>query len=82
MKYFLIGAFATGFLLYGIALVYGATGGELLVLGHRGEGGRAPAASRLFFLGEYFILIALASRSPPCRSTCGPPTPTRARRRR
>lgn len=26
MKYFLVGAFATGFLLYGIALVYGATG--------------------------------------------------------
>ena len=26
LKYFLIGAFATGFLLYGIALVYGATG--------------------------------------------------------
>ncbi|MCC6847976.1 MAG: NADH-quinone oxidoreductase subunit N [Deltaproteobacteria bacterium] len=26
MKYFLLGAFATGFLLYGIALVYGATG--------------------------------------------------------
>jgi NADH-quinone oxidoreductase subunit N len=26
MKYFLLGAFATGFLLYGIALLYGATG--------------------------------------------------------
>ncbi len=26
MKYFIIGAFATGFLLYGIALIYGATG--------------------------------------------------------
>ena len=26
MKYFLIGSFATGFLLYGIALIYGATG--------------------------------------------------------
>ena len=26
LKYFLIGAFASGFLLYGIALVYGATG--------------------------------------------------------
>jgi NADH-quinone oxidoreductase subunit N len=26
MKYFLLGAFSTGFLLYGIALVYGATG--------------------------------------------------------
>src|SRR5688572_21570992 len=27
LKYFLLGAFSTGFLLYGIALVYGATGG-------------------------------------------------------
>jgi NADH-quinone oxidoreductase subunit N len=26
MKYFLLGAFATGFLLYGVALIYGATG--------------------------------------------------------
>src|SRR5262249_54748299 len=26
LKYFLLGSFATGFLLYGIALVYGATG--------------------------------------------------------
>ena len=26
MKYFLMGAYATGFLLYGIALIYGATG--------------------------------------------------------
>ena len=26
IKYFLLGAFSTGFLLYGIALVYGATG--------------------------------------------------------
>lgn len=29
LKYFLMGAFATGFLLYGIALIYGATGGEM-----------------------------------------------------
>jgi NADH-quinone oxidoreductase subunit N len=30
MKYFLLGAFATGFLLYGIALLYGATGSTRL----------------------------------------------------
>ena len=29
MKYFLMGAFATGFLLYGIALIYGATGSRI-----------------------------------------------------
>jgi NADH-quinone oxidoreductase subunit N len=32
LKYFLVGAFASGFLLYGIALVYGATGSTNLVL--------------------------------------------------
>src|SRR3972149_1055830 len=31
MKYFLMGAFSTGFLLYGIALIYGATGQTNLV---------------------------------------------------
>jgi NADH-quinone oxidoreductase subunit N len=32
LKYFLIGAFASGFLLYGIALIYGSTGSTNLVL--------------------------------------------------
>jgi len=32
LKYFLLGAFASGFLLYGIALVYGATGTTILGL--------------------------------------------------
>ena len=35
LKYFLIGAFASGFLLYGIALVYGATGTTNLVADRR-----------------------------------------------
>jgi NADH-quinone oxidoreductase subunit N len=36
LKYFLLGAFATGFLLYGIALIYGATGAtNLMVIGQR-----------------------------------------------
>jgi NADH-quinone oxidoreductase subunit N len=36
LKYFLLGAFSTGFLLYGIALVYGATGStNLAVIGER-----------------------------------------------
>lgn len=32
MKYFLIGSFATGFLLYGIALLYGASGSTKLIV--------------------------------------------------
>ena len=40
LKYFLLGAFATGFLLYGVALVFGATGTT-------GLGGFPPAAGAL-----------------------------------
>jgi NADH-quinone oxidoreductase subunit N len=59
MKYFLMGAFATGFLVYGIALVYGATGGELLYSGIAAHA-REASGQPIFYLGEYFILIALA----------------------
>ena len=47
LKYFLLGAFATGFLLFGIALLYGATGSTTLAAdrqGHRPRVGRAAAA--------------------------------------
>jgi NADH-quinone oxidoreductase subunit N len=58
MKYFLMGAFATGFLVYGIAMVYGATGGEFL---YASIASHTPSASGkpIFYLGEYFILVAL-----------------------
>jgi len=58
MKYFLMGAFATGFLVYGIALVYGATGGEFTYAGIAAKTGEAHKMP-IFYLGEYFILIAL-----------------------
>jgi NADH-quinone oxidoreductase subunit N len=59
IKYFLMGAFATGFLVYGMAMVYGTTGGEL---GYAGIAAKVGTASKspLFYLGEYFILVALA----------------------
>jgi NADH-quinone oxidoreductase subunit N len=58
MKYFLIGAFATGFLVYGMALVYGTTGGAL---SYTAIAAKVPEASKtpVFLFGEYFILIAL-----------------------
>jgi NADH-quinone oxidoreductase subunit N len=59
MKYFLMGAFATSFLVYGMALVYGTTGGELSYAGIAAKATQA-AKSPLFYLGEYFILVALA----------------------
>ncbi len=49
LKYFLIGAFASGFLLYGIALVYGATGTTNLALASAPSSatGALPADGRL-----------------------------------
>jgi NADH-quinone oxidoreductase subunit N len=58
LKYFLLGAFATGFLVYGSALVYGTTGGQM---SYAGIAGRATEAAKdpLFLIGFYFILIAM-----------------------
>ena len=58
LKYFLMGAMATGFFVYGLALVYGTTGGELAfsaIAKRAGEAGGNP----LFIVGVYLILAAL-----------------------
>jgi NADH-quinone oxidoreductase subunit N len=62
MKYFLMGAFATSFLVYGIAMIYGTTGGEMSYAGIGAKVTAVNGATRmpLFFLGEYFVLVALA----------------------
>lgn len=52
LKYFLLGAFSTGFLLYGMALIYGATG--TLSLPEIG----AAASSNLLFLTGGGLLLA------------------------
>ena len=58
LKYFLLGAFATGFLLYGIALVYGATGTTNLL---RIASGRPNESMRLWYsVGFGLLLIGLA----------------------
>ena len=56
MKYFLTGAFATGFLLYGIALVYGMSGTTNLA--EIGAKGQALAGKPLFLIGEMLLLVA------------------------
>jgi NADH-quinone oxidoreductase subunit N len=58
LKYFLLGAFATGFLVYGSALVYGTTGGGLT---YAAIAAKVQEASRqpIFLIGFYFILIAM-----------------------
>ncbi len=58
LKYFLLGAFATGFLLYGISLVYGASGttnlAEIL------DKFSSISANPLLWIGSALILIGLS----------------------
>jgi len=54
MKYFLLGSFATAFFLYGIALVYGASGSTNLA-----QLAEADAHSSLLRLGLTLILVGL-----------------------
>lgn len=54
LKYFLLGAFASGFLLYGIALLYGAVGDtRLAAIG-------AATAGPLYLVGVALLLVGLA----------------------
>lgn len=58
LKYLLLGAFATGFLVYGTALLYGTSGG---MLDYAGLAARAPqvAGQPLFTMGVYFVLAGV-----------------------
>ncbi len=58
LKYFLMGAMATGFFVYGMALVYGTTGGQLSFAGIAAVAGTA-GANPLFIVGGYLVLVAL-----------------------
>ena len=60
LKYFLLGAFSTGFLLYGIALVYGATGStNLAVIGARIPG-YALMHQGILLVGTGLLLVGFA----------------------
>lgn len=55
-KYFLMGAFASGFLLFGIALIYGAVGSfEIAKISQYVQSGNAGA---LFYTGMMMMLVA------------------------
>jgi NADH-quinone oxidoreductase subunit N len=63
VKYFLLGSFATAFLLYGIALIYGATGSTSLsairqALEHGKPGLLVGTAAALMFVGFAFKVSA------------------------
>ena len=59
-KYLIMGAFATGFLLFGVALIYGATGSfdlseiKIFILSHQGN--MAP----IFYAGVLLMLVGMA----------------------
>jgi len=55
MKYFLLGAFASGFLVYGIALVFGATGTTNLA----GIAGELSGGAGLLLVGAVLVLVGL-----------------------
>lgn len=61
IKYFLMGAFATGFLLLGIALVYGSSGSFDLYKVY--EFGIANTKDLMFKMGAILILCALAFKT-------------------
>jgi NADH-quinone oxidoreductase subunit N len=61
LKYFLLGAFATGFLLYGIALIYGAVGTTNLTMIRNVFA--VVSTNILFVIGAGFILIGLAFKA-------------------
>jgi NADH-quinone oxidoreductase subunit N len=60
LKYFLMGAFSTGFLLFGITLIYGATGSfDLTVINHYLVN-NYKEISPLFYPGVILIMIGLS----------------------
>jgi NADH-quinone oxidoreductase subunit N len=60
LKYFLLGAFSTAFLLYGIALIYGATGStNLAVIGGR-IGALSLGDSPMLMVGIALLLVGFA----------------------
>jgi NADH-quinone oxidoreductase subunit N len=65
LKYFLLGSFATGFFLYGVALIYGATGStNIATIAHELGKGNVPAIAYLA-LGLMFIGMGFKVASVP-----------------
>lgn len=60
IKYFVLGALASGFLLYGMSMLYGGTGTLDLALIARAMGGGLPANTTVMVFGLVFIVAGLA----------------------
>ncbi|MGH7718627.1 MAG: NADH-quinone oxidoreductase subunit N [Gemmatimonadaceae bacterium] len=59
LKYFLLGAFSTGFLLYGMALVYGATGATGFAEIGRSIAASGTAGNPMLLIGMALLLVGL-----------------------
>ncbi len=60
LKYFVLGSFSSAFLLYGIAMIYGATGSTNLIQIKDFMAEVIPVQNGLLLLGLAFILVGLA----------------------
>jgi len=70
MKYFVLGSLASGMLLYGMSLIYGATGSlDLAVISQNMAGGAGD--SMILAFGLVFIVIGISFKMAWCLSTCG-----------
>ena len=63
LKYFLLGAFASGFLVYGIALLYGATGTTGLAALGRAVGTGGAARDPMILAGVALLLVGLGFKA-------------------
>ena len=59
LKYFLMGAFSTGFLLFGITLIYGATGSFDLEVINQYLVANYKTVSPMFYPGIILLMIGL-----------------------
>jgi NADH-quinone oxidoreductase subunit N len=57
LKYFILGAFSSAFFLYGIALIYGATGSTNLITIKSFMAGNIPISNGLLLLGLALLLV-------------------------
>ena len=78
VKYFLLGAFASAFFLYGVALLYGYAGSVDLGDDLRPRPAAAQPTRRCCSSASRCSPSACCSRSARCRSRPGRPTSTRA----
>jgi NADH-quinone oxidoreductase subunit N len=80
IKYFVLGSMASGLILYGLSLIYGATG--TLDLAAIGVAASTGSQTTLLVTGVVFAVAGIASSSAQLHSICGCRTSTTVRRRR